>query len=343
MLKHGLKTLLRGVFGNRWGARLLRPLWRGRSAVFLLHRLISSSSTSEAAALEEIGANIAALRRAGAHFVPLTYLFDLASRGLEPEPGCVAFTIDDGYADQGVMAEKAFLANGCPVTLFLISGLVDGQLWPWDDHVAYSLLHSARQAIVFEPTGETLRLGTPEQRYRSVGIVQDYCKARPWAQAVRTLEGLYAATDCRPPELPPPGYRPLTWTEARRLEAAGVDFAPHSITHRITSRLSDEEAREEICGSWNRLRQELAHPVPIYAWPTGRAADFTERDMNIAATAGLSGAVAATNDYAQFRRQRLDPINRFSVGRFAMSVSTADIVQYGTALERFKQLVRFTP
>lgn len=342
MLKRELKSLLTRLFGNRFGAKLLRPLWRGRSAVFLLHRLCDEPA-SESAALAEIAANLETLRRAGAHFVSLTYLFDLAARGLEPEPGCVAFTIDDGYADQGVMAEKAFLANGCPVTVFLVAGLVDGQLWPWDDHIAYSLQHSARQAIVFEPMGETLRLSTPEQRSRAISTVQNYCKKHPWTDAARALDSLYAAAGCHPPPLPPAGYRPLTWAEARRLEAAGVDFAPHSMTHRITSRLSDEEAREEICGSWQRLQQELAHPVPIYAWPTGRTSDFTERDMNIAAAAGLSGAVAATNDYAHFGRRGLHPINLFRVSRFAMSVSRDDIVQYGTALERFKQLVRFNP
>jgi peptidoglycan/xylan/chitin deacetylase (PgdA/CDA1 family) len=342
-MKRGLKTLFTGVFGNRFGARLLRPLWRGRSAVFLLHRLAEPSHSTESSTVEEITANLKVLRRAGAQFVSLSYLFDLAVRGLEPEPGCVAFTIDDGYADQGVMAEAAFLKNGCPVTVFLITGLVDGQLWPWDDHVTYSIQHSTRPVVVFEPTGETLKVTTPEQRSRAAATVRNYCKEHPWADAAQALESLYTATGCRPPQAPPAAYRALTWTEARRLEAAGVEFAPHSITHRITSRLSAEEVREEISGSWKRLQQELAHPVPIYAWPTGRAADFSERDMEIAAAVGLSGAVAATNDYARFHNRGLDPINLFSVGRFAMSVSTDDVVQYGTALERFKQLVRLNP
>lgn len=342
-MKSRLKTLITGVFGNRFGAKLLRPLWRGRSAVFVLHRLHGSSQASESAALADIATNLKVLRRAGARFVSLTHLFDLARRGLEPEPGCVAFTIDDGYADQGVMAERAFLENGCPVTIFLITGLLDGQLWPWDDQVAYSLQHSTKPTVIFEPTGETLRLGTPEQLSRAVASVQNYCKERPWAEASLALDSLYALTGCRPPQLPPPAYRALTWTEARRLEAAGVEFAPHSITHRITSRLSDAEVREEVQGSWSRLQQELVRPVPIYAWPTGRPGDFAERDMSIAVEMGLTGAVAVTNDYAQFRSRGVTPINLFSVGRFSMSVSTDDIVQYGTALERFKQLVRFNP
>lgn len=345
MIKRTLKSIATGIFANRAGARLLRPLWRGRSAVFVLHRLAEREGGNDALTIEAITSNLKALRKAGAEFVSLHYLFDLAVRGVEPEPGCVAFTIDDGYADQGVMAKKAFVDNGCPVTLFAISGFLDGKLWPWDSQLEYSIKHSRRDSLELTPPGETLSLATPELRTRAVTRVQNYCKTLPWPEADAVLESLFTATDCRPPDAPPPEYRPLSWNEARRLEAAGVQFAPHSITHRITSRLAAEEVREEICGSWQRLQHELANPVPIYAWPTGREGDFGPRDIEIAASTALLGAVSATNNYARFRRDQ--PSNarseHFCVSRFAMSVSTDDSVQYGTALERFKQLVRFNP
>jgi peptidoglycan/xylan/chitin deacetylase (PgdA/CDA1 family) len=345
VLKRSLKSFATGLFANRMGAALLRPLWRGRSAVFVLHRLSERAGADDALTIEAITSNLRALRKAGARFVSLHSLFELAARGEEPEPGCVAFTIDDGYADQGVMAKKAFLDNGCPVTVFLISGLLDGLLWPWDARIEYSIQRSSRDSLRLEALGgETLPLATGELRARAIGRVQNHCKALPWTEAAPVFESLFAATGCVPPETPPPEYRPLSWAEARRLEAAGVQFAPHSISHRITSRLTPEQVREEICGSWQRLQQELASPVPIYAWPTGRGEDFSPRDIEIAATTPLLGAVSVTNDYARFSKGEATARNDFfAISRFPMSVSTEDIVQYGTALERFKQLVRLTP
>lgn len=341
MTKQIIKILTTGVFGSKAGASLLRPLWRGRSVVFVLHRLEASPTGPDSMTLETIGASLRALRKAGAQFVSLSYLVDLAVRGLEPEPGCVAFTIDDGYADQGVMAKEGFLANGAPVTVFLITGLVDGLLWPWDHRISYALKHTAQSAIELAPFG-TLPLGNPAERSAATGKVQNYCKVISWTEAERVLEQLFAATRDTPPTLPPESDRPLTWDEVRRLESAGVDFAPHSISHRITSRLTDEAAREEIHGSWGRLKQELARPVAIYAWPTGRPQDFSSRDMNIAADAGLLAAVSVTNDYAQIGKREAGRTSLLSVNRFAMSPSMPDTIQYGTGLERLKQLVRFS-
>jgi hypothetical protein len=269
--------------------------------------------------LEAIAASLKALRKAGARFVSLSYLVDLAIRGLEPEPGCVAFTIDDGYADQGVMAKEGFLANGAPVTVFLISGLLDGVLWPWDHRVEYALGRTRCGAIELAPFGK-LRLQTASDRNAAIARVQDYCKVIPWVETEAVLEQVFRATGITPPPTPPESHRPLTWDEARELESAGVDFAPH----------------------WARLKQELAHPVSIYAWPTGRRQDFTARDMDIAADVGLLAAVSVTNDYARFGSRESGRASLFSASRFSMSPSMLDTIQYGTGLERLKQLVRFS-
>lgn len=337
MTKDFVKIVTAGLFANKAGAMLLRPLWRGRSTVFVLHRL-NAPSTPDSMSLENIAANLNALRKAGARFVSLSYLVDLAVRGLDLEPGCVAFTIDDGYADQGVMAKRAFADNGVPVTMFLITGLIDGTLWPWDHRVDYALRNSPRSSIRFAPTGTTLWLVTPEQRNAAVEAVQVYCKTIPSHEVDAVLEAVFAAAAVHPPERPPESQRPLTWDEVRELEAAGVDFAPHSITHSITSKLAAQDVRQEIQGSWDRLKKELSHPVPIYAWPTGRSGDFSERDLEIAANVGMLAAVSVTNDYARIR-----PTGRASLpslDRFSMSPSPLETIQYGTGLERLKQIVR---
>jgi peptidoglycan/xylan/chitin deacetylase (PgdA/CDA1 family) len=341
LTKDLVKIVTAGIFANKAGAMLLRPLWRGRSTVFVLHRL-NAPSAPDSMSLEHIEANLNALRKAGARFVPLSYLVDLAVRGLDLEPGCVAFTIDDGYVDQGVMAKKAFADNGVPVTMFLITGLLDGMLWPWDHRVDYALRSSAKSAVRFAPTGALLELATPQQQNAAVETVQVYCKTLPSHAVEPVLEELFATAAVNPPTRPPESQRALTWDEVRELEAAGIDFAPHSVSHNIASRLSAEEARREIQGSWDRLKQELSRPLPIYAWPTGRSGDFSERDLGIAAEVGMRAAVSVTNDYAQAHRNGNGATALPSLDRFSMSPSLLETIQYGTGLERLKQIVRFS-
>jgi peptidoglycan/xylan/chitin deacetylase (PgdA/CDA1 family) len=340
LIKRTAKKLTTRLLSNRMASTLLRPLWQGRASIFLLHRLSNGKSADDSVTIASIAATLKGLRRAGAHFVSLSHLFNEAAQGREPAPGSVAFTIDDGFADQGVTAREAFERNGCPVTVFLITDFIDGRLWPWDDQIAYALKNSQAERITLTPVGKTFGLRTPAERKAALNYVRDYCKSVPWTQAQATLEATYESAGWRPPVIPPPEFRPLSWDDIRALESPYIEFAPHSLSHRITSQLPANEVRDEIEGSWRRLREELRRPTPVYAWPTGRKQDFTARDMEIAASAGLAGAVAVTNDYARFRchtQSAANPLEKFSVARFSMSGLWEDNLQYGTAIERFKQ------
>src|SRR5690606_6151573 len=109
--------------------------------------------------------------------------------------------------------------------------------------------------------------------------------------------------------------------------------------HGIVSRMSDETARRELLGAWDRVRAELAAPVRVYGWPTGRAADFTPRDIAILREHGFHGAVATDDDYADLGRSG-DPDALFRLRRFAMPAALDDFIQYSTGIERAKQLAR---
>jgi hypothetical protein len=92
----------------------------------------------------------------------------------------------------------------------------------------------------------------------------------------------------------------MTWDDARRLERQGVAFAPHTVTHPILPRTTDADAAWQIPESWRSIQKHVARPLPILAYPNG---DCTARDVEIAAQAGLAGAVTCRPEYlhvAQF-------------------------------------------
>jgi peptidoglycan/xylan/chitin deacetylase (PgdA/CDA1 family) len=316
-----------------------RPLLHGRASIFMLHRLRTGEHPhghSEA----DVHAHVSALRRTGARFVGLGELFEEAHAGRGGRHA-VAFTIDDGFEDQATLA-RAFLAAGVPVTVFLVAGFLDRELWPWDDQLAWVFRHCTRQAVDIQSPDGPLHydLTTPMGREHALHDYRERMKTWPQLTLAGMLGPLVEATGLQPPEAPPDGYRPLTWETVRALEAEGVDFGAHSRTHRIFSQLDDAGAAAEIRHSLARVRAETRKGLPIFAWPTGRARDFGARDIALLRAEGVRGCVATDDDYAHVGAARNDIDELYRLKRFSLPRTPRDTLQYGTWIERAKQLVR---
>ena len=69
------------------------------------------------------------LRHHKYELVSVAVLLDrLKGRG-HPLRRTVVFTMDDGYADHAIVGAPLFAAFDCPITTFVVTGFVSGQLW----------------------------------------------------------------------------------------------------------------------------------------------------------------------------------------------------------------------
>lgn len=319
--------------------RIARPLMRDRATIFMLHRLADPGNGVHGHEAHAVRTMLDELRRSGARFISLRQMFEDWRRERRCDPDAIAFTMDDGFADQGQLAREAFIPAGIPVTVFLISGFLDGRLWPWDDQLATAFRQTPRSSATVRVGSETiaLDLDSSDARERALHKVRSLCKRSDNSELYQTVAAIAAALDVALPAEPPAGYKPLTWDEARELERLGVEFGPHSISHRIFSQLPDDMARTEIEGSWQRLREELRNPVPVMAWPTGRSKDFSPRDIRLATDAGLLGCVATNSDYAHFPRDAGSGM--FSICRFPLPDDVVTTLRYGSWIERARQFL----
>jgi peptidoglycan/xylan/chitin deacetylase (PgdA/CDA1 family) len=83
------------------------------------------------------------------------------------------------------------------------------------------------------------------------------------------------------------GEAVASWDEIGGLEAAGVGIGSHGRHHRRLSELDAAAREEELSGSLAELRQRLAAPLPIVAYPNG---DHDERVCEAARQAGYEVA-----------------------------------------------------
>ena len=329
---------IRGLSGPL-ARKIFHRAMSNRACIFALHR-----KEDEATGIQGVGVNylreaLEALRLSGAKFVPLKWMINEWVAGRSVDSNSIAFTIDDGFADQAELVKSVFVPMHCPVTVFLITGFLDRKLWPWDDQLSYAFRRCRATNLSVTLAAETfnLQLDTENARRASLLRVRDHFKSIPGDNLYEAVAEVANLLEVQLPTQPPPEYRPMTWQEARALEAIGVDFGPHSVSHRIFSHLPPQDAHQEIAESWLRLRQELRDPLSILAWPTGRLADFAPRDMLLARELGLQAAVATNDGYAHIIAK--DPLTLYQISRFTLPNDIRGVLRYGSWLERGRQLL----
>ena len=274
-------------------AGVARLAARPGATIFMLHRFEDTARGSQGDDPVALRRILAMLRR---QHIELLALPELMRRMAEQQPltrPAVVITIDDGYRDFATVGAPIFAEFDCPVTVFVTTEIVARREWFWWDRIEAALLRSPRRSTVLSLGEQTwsLRLTDPASRRRDAEAIAEACKWVPDAERRAFTEQIGAALDVELPATPDAMYEVMDWDEIRRLEQQGVGFGPHSRTHPILSQVDDAAAQDEIAGSWSTLRRECRSPVPVFCYPNGTAASFTDRDAALVQAAGMQGAV----------------------------------------------------
>jgi peptidoglycan/xylan/chitin deacetylase (PgdA/CDA1 family) len=335
-VKQGVVSVLAG----RRVSGLFRPLMRGRCTIFMLHRFRAPDLGVDAGhEPDQLRRGLEVLRRRGYPFVSLDRIFGQLAEGEPPPSGAVAFTLDDGYREQALVAGPIFAAFDCPVTTFVTTGFLDRKLWFWWDRVAQVFKHTRRRSIEVELNDGPVVLSCDDVsgRTRAEAEFVARCKAISDQEKHAAIARLAAAADVELPQSPPPWCQPMTWDELRRAEASGMAFGPHTVTHPVLSRTEDDASRLEIEESWRRVKAEATRPVGVFCYPNGGWQDFGPREVDTLRALGFLGAVVGV---AGFARQAAAARARFTVRRFPYPEDAPHLIQYVSGIERFKMLVR---
>ena len=269
-------------------------------------------------------------------FISLEQLILALGNDQSLPPKSVVFTMDDGYTDQAQIAAPIFLEYDCPLTFFVITGMLDQTLWPWDAKISWIMATTKNTSLKTRISGKRLDLTLEDEGSRRLArrLVQNITRETNPADIPMILSQLSLDTDVTLPDRPPGAYSPINWDTARQLEGTGIQFAPHSVTHNTLSRLNDTSLEDEIKGSWKTLQKELENPLKVFCYPTGRAIDFGEREIEVLARNGFLGAVTAMPGFYQSEHNPDKQL--FRLPRFVLPDSMDDFIQYCTWIEYVK-------
>lgn len=199
------------------------------------------------------------------------------------------FTLDDGYRDNLTDALPVFARHDTPFTLYLTTGLPDGDAEIW--WVALERVIAKANEVAVEMPDGLLRLPTRTVEEKNAAWKRIYWLLRELPEAelrakVRALaeaHGLDMKALTR--ELA------LSWDEVRELAAHPLaSVEAHTAAHFAQARLSARDARLDIEKGVARMEAELGYRPRHFSYPYGDPGSAGERDFALAEALGFRSA-----------------------------------------------------
>lgn len=339
-IKNELKVIFINILSLHIFDQIASMFFSNRDIIFLIHRVEDINNDIHGITAEYIQSVLVYLR--DNDNVDLVSVEEIINTDANSNRTRIAFTIDDGFLDQATTLAPLFIKNESPLTIFLTTGLIDNKLWPWDDQLSYifSKTKLERLSILMREEIHDYDLSSLQKKRLTITTIRNICKRFSENDLNDTIDRLSILLEVRIPEVPPPGYEPLSWEHARELEKQGIRFCPHSVSNRIFSSLSYKTVKYEVSESKNRIYVELTHPLPYFAWPAGSVQDFTERDCQILADEEFKAAFSADPDKSNVIKNNQTGSNKYKINRQTLPDNLTDLIQYITWIEPFKNYIR---
>ena len=195
---------------------------------------------------------------------------------LPPNAACITF--DDGFRSVATRAFPILDRYQLPATVFLVAGFVGSRQPAWPDQLYFNISKTVKNEITFK--GNRYQLQSPLEKAVTFTFLVAKLKELPNVECDNAMNQL--SSDLGHFKVPEDAeMASLTWDEIKLLlDSKLMTFGSHTLTHPILSNCSLEVQREELENSRNIL---IEHGLPhqLFAYPNGRAVDFTKKTKRL--------------------------------------------------------------
>ena len=261
---------------------------RGKALILTYHRFSRTGDPETTSA----GAFARQLEYLTSHYrlVPLSRLVECLTKEETLPPRIAVIAIDDGYRDAYEIAFPVLRRFNAPATLFIVTDFIDRRSWLWTDKLRFVAKQPQVNSLEATIDSRTLRLALddPASRLAAARRINSALKLVPDDVKQETIVRIASSVGLELPVLPPDEYGPITWDQAREMDAAGVEVGSHTVTHPILTRVGDEQLAVELSESRSRIEAMLNRRVDLFCYPNG---DYEARECRAAQAAGYRCAV----------------------------------------------------
>jgi len=183
----------------------------------------------------------------------------------------VVITFDDGYAGTYFGAFPVLKECGIPATVYLTAGSIETGEVPWYDRIFLQFQQADPRLTVRLGDDKQLQLNDFDSRVEAAATVVMYLRSLQDDARQRWCESLDRLTPLIPRSLMQGAM--MTWDQIREMQAAGVSFGCHTMTHPVLSRLDPDAMRSEIGESRRLIENRLDTHIWDFAFPFGKPKD----------------------------------------------------------------------
>jgi peptidoglycan/xylan/chitin deacetylase (PgdA/CDA1 family) len=235
------------------------------------------------------------------HF-EIVFLFEALERirkGEVKRPTAV-ITFDDGYQNNHDVAFPILQRERIPATVFLATGLMNTEDTVWYCRLNLALSQTQKDSI--EWNGSRFDLSTLGLKAKASAAIQDRLKKLGHPNLMAAIRGIILELggnpDCSIEGGSP--FRMLDKNAIGEMAASGlIEFGAHTHHHSILSHLSNGERKNEIRQSVHTVYELTGRPCRYFAYPNGRAEDYSSeaiRDLKICGIQAAVTTISGPND-----------------------------------------------
>jgi peptidoglycan/xylan/chitin deacetylase (PgdA/CDA1 family) len=325
--------------------KFFRPFYGGIGHIVMLHRVTprdnahGNLNTDMEISPEELERHIRFYRTQGYTPVSLDTVYDIL-KGKKKIDKFVAFTLDDGYADNYLYAYKIFSQYNIPFTINLTTGIPDGSLIMWWYLLEDLVLGNDNVTCPIDNSEICFDCGTTQQKSMVFNTLccnilntEEDCYHLNVKKMLRPYRNeLYDKTRALG----------LTWEQIKEMSRdPNVTIAAHSMNHMPFSRLSAGALEREITGSVQCIEAQIGKKVEHFAYPFGQ---IGATGPEVVKSLGLKTAATTkfANIFPEHRNHlellpRVYEIENMPQGKYLAAVSSG---AYAAFKHRFKKIIR---
>ena len=325
------KTLLKTIY-NLGGFAPFHRLSRDNILILMYHRFSTEKNPHKTSAAE-FAAHLEYLKKYN-HVLSLAEIRQCLENDKSLPTNSVAITIDDGYADTYEIAFPTLKNFGFPATLFAVTDFLDEKCWLWTDFMRYVLTQTTENfcSIEFENYDKVESVLTDElQRLETAGRINLRLKLLPNEQKEAKIKQIAEALNVKIPMLPTKEFAPVSWQQAREMDAENLKIESHTVTHPILTNITQTQLDFELQTSKKRLESVLDRKVETFCYPNGTLNETVWKSVK-----NNDYKCAVTTNYG-FNGKRENP---FLLNRISAQNGIVDFAQSVSGFEAIKEKFR---
>jgi peptidoglycan/xylan/chitin deacetylase (PgdA/CDA1 family) len=200
----------------------------------------------------------------------------------------IIITFDDGYKDNYLKAFPILKKYGAPATIFLTTDYIDSGKLLWWDMIGYVVYNT--RANCLEVDGFHYSLMSPNERQITKDLLMWRATKLSEAERTHLIDKLISMSGVK---IPPYIGKELmlSWQDVKEMRGSNISFGAHTVTHPIMSKISSQQARNQIAQSKKTIEEKLNLPVTEFAYPNGQSGDFNTDTIRLLKESGLRCAV----------------------------------------------------